>query len=983
MTTTTPTQPLEQGANLHGFHLEKIESIAELRTTAYLFSHSGSGAHLLHLYNEDPNNLFSIAFKTPVHDSTGVPHILEHSVLCGSKKFPVKDPFQEMLKGSLQTFLNALTYPDKTVYPVSSQVEKDFFNLVDIYCDAVLNPLLTENTFYQEGWHFDVENPALPVGIKGIVYNEMKGVFSNFSSHVDRKTIAALFPDTPYFFESGGDPEHITDLTYQQFRDFHSRYYHPSNAFIVMYGNIPSATSLAFLNNNFLSGFSRQQFDITVKPQQRWSTPRSCSFEAPAPQEEQGTATVAVAWILGDTIDPVKTLMGKIVSHYLLGTDSSPLKRALIDARLGEDLADISGFDAELVQSVFAAGLRKTKPEHATAIESLIIKTLTEQCNDAIDFDLLEGALRQIEFGLREVTGGHFPFNLRLAERCYRSWMYGGDPLAHLAFEQPLAAIKKSLADDTTYFANFIKTNLLENSHRLCATIVASPEMGKRLEEQTQKQAKKLTRSFGEKEKATYHLLTKTLLEQQATPPSPEALLTLPKLSKSDLPTQGFAVPTTIEKIESTQIHLHPLYTSNIVYLDLGFSADTVPESLIRYLPLYCEYITRCGTKTESYEAVAKRIALASGGLNASVTCRTKIGSSTNHFFQLFMHTKALVPRFSDTLAIIGDLLSNPDFSAEKQLRDIILEERNGLNASIINAGHHFAIVHASAQLLSSRSIDEQLGGITQLRFLESLARQNNLTSVMATLAQVHQYIVSRTNMIAVITADEPQHALSKLKPFLTALPNTAHAPVPPAEPVSRAGETTTGIEISSAVNFIGKVWKMPPVTAQTAGQLYLIARILSTGYLWDKVRVEGGAYGGMASMSVSHPLFACASYRDPNCPETVAHFTKGLRVVAAGLAQEIIDQNLIGTIGRIDAPQPPHARGLSESIDLLIGNTPTFKQALRSAVLNAQSHELATLAQQILANQTNATTILASATTLDRTAQSGLTCKREPLLPA
>ena len=328
MAAALPQQKLTEGSLHHGFRLDLIRPIPELQTTGYLFEHLASGARLIHLFNNDPDNLFSIALRTPVHDSTGVPHILEHSVLCGSQRYPVKDPFQEMLKGSLQTFLNALTYPDKTVYPVSSQVEKDFYNLASIYADAVFNPLLSENTFFQEGWHFDVEDVKKPVGIKGIVYNEMKGVFSNFASHVDRKMLSALFPDTTYHFESGGDPEHITDLTYEQFVDFHRRYYHPSNAFIILYGSIPSEKSLRFLDGTFLNAFTRASVDAIVKPQPLWTAPRTCTFEAPSSQEDQGTATIAAAWIFGDTVDPLAVLTGRILAYYLLETESSPLRRA-------------------------------------------------------------------------------------------------------------------------------------------------------------------------------------------------------------------------------------------------------------------------------------------------------------------------------------------------------------------------------------------------------------------------------------------------------------------------------------------------------------------------------------------------------------------------------------------------------------------------------------------------------------------------------
>ncbi|MBN1308049.1 MAG: insulinase family protein [Chitinispirillaceae bacterium] len=982
MTTALPEQRLDESSLIHGFRLERIRPIAELQTTGYLFHHLKSGARVIHLFNNDPDNLFSIALRTPVHDSTGVPHILEHSVLCGSRRYPVKDPFQEMLKGSMQTFLNALTYPDKTVYPVSSQVEKDFFNLASIYADAVFHPLLSENTFYQEGWHFDVEDVTKPIGIKGIVYNEMKGVFSNFASHVDRKMLSALFPDTTYHFESGGDPEHITDLGYEQFIDFHRRYYHPSNAFIILYGNIPSEKSLRFLNEMYLDSFTHLPVDASVKQQPLWDAPRSVTFEAPAPQEDRGTATVVVAWIVGDTTDPVATLTGQILSYYLLETESSPLKRALIDSGLGEDLADISGFDSELRQTVFAAGLRKTKPEHAARIETCILATLEKLARQGLDTSLLEGAFRRIEFSLREVTGGHFPYNLRIAERCYPSWMHGGDPFAHCAFEAPLSSIAAHLQNGDTFFADTIRTRLLANPHRLCVTIAASPEMGSRLEAQTLRQAARLSASFTLADKERCARITRTLLEQQKTPSSPEALSLLPKLALADLPREGTRVPTTLSTSGGCPLHLHPLFTSGIVYLDLGFDLGRIPGNLIPYIPLYCEYASRCGAAGLSYEQMATRIALSTGGIDASVTGKTVIGTPDEPFFRLFFHAKSLLPRFGETAAILHDLLTAPDLAHEKLIRDIVLEKRNGLTAAIISAGHRFALTRAASGLLRSRALDEQIGGITQLRFLEAIVRNDDYGSAIGALQQLHAVIINRRHAGVVITADEPESVINELTPLLDALPSPPLPPPPPRLPLTPAPRPS-GIEISSAVNFVGRVWKVKPLSAEIAGRLLLTGRILSAGYLWDKVRVEGGAYGGMSLVSVSHPLFSCASYRDPNLAATVRHFTEGLEQVAAGLPQGMIDQNIIGTIGHIDSPLPPHARGLTESIALLTGNTSQFRQQLRDAVFSARSTDLAPIARSILDAQESATTVLGSAAAFEQAEKEGFVCGREPLLPS
>ncbi|NLE01104.1 MAG: hypothetical protein GX640_14650, partial [Fibrobacter sp.] len=975
-----PSQALNISDCIQGFCLQKIQPIEELHSTAYIFNHVVTGARLLHLFNDDPNNLFSIAFRTPVNDSTGVPHILEHSVLCGSKKFPLKDPFQELLKGSLQTFLNALTYPDKTVYPVSSQVEKDFFNLVDVYCDAVFNPLLTENTFYQEGWHFDVEQMSSPVDIKGIVYNEMKGVFSNFSSHVDRKTIAALFPDTTYFHESGGEPEHITDLTYQQFREFHRQYYHPSNSFIFLYGNIASEKSLEFIQTNYLSSFSQLSIDSKIKSQPLWTTPKSISIEAPAPAEDDGTATIAVSWIFGDTTDPVTTLAGRILSHYLLGTESSPLKRALVDSGLGEDLDDISGFDSELIQTVFIAALRKCKPENANNVLKLITETLQTQVDRGLDPELIEGAIRQVEFSLREVTSGHFPYNLRLAERCYRSWLYDGDPCAHLAFEKPLSYIKNKHQTDSTFFADLIKNKLIQNNHRLLSTIIASSEMGKKLEQQTEKHASKLSANFDEKTKEKFYQLTQTLLEQQKTPTSEEALASLPRLKKIDLPKSGREVPTELSNIDGVTIYSHPIFTSGIMYLDIGFDLRVIPQHLLPFLSIYSELITRCGAGGQSYEKTATRIALATGGVDASVICKTKT-ESNELLFRSFLHSKSLLPRFNEMLGILSDLLLSPDLKNRKQIRDILLEERNSLHSAVIGSGHSFAVTYASSFLTQSRFIDETLGGISQLRFLDDLVKRDAVDEVIEAIKQIHALLISKNTCIISITADKPSSCNTALKDFLSKLPDTTITPVSykTSKPLP---SQACGIEISSAVNFVAQAWKMSPALPESSGLLYLMSRYLSTGYLWDKVRVEGGAYGGMAMMSVSHPVFACASYRDPNLKSTLTHFKKGLEEVAAGISQDKIDQSIIGTIGKIDAPLPPHSLGFGETLDRLSGFTKEFRQFLRESVLSATPETLSKAAQSVITASPSVIVVLGGGAAFSTAQSQGLQFEREALLP-
>ena len=971
-------QDLKLARNIEGFIVERIQEIPELRSGAYVFLHEKSGARLLHLFNEDPNNLFSIAFRTPVSDNTGVPHILEHSVLGGSRKFPLKDPFQELLKGSLQTFLNALTYPDKTMYPVSSQVEVDFFNLVDVYCDAVFHPLLTKNTFYQEGWHFDVENAAEPVNIKGIVYNEMKGVFSNFASHVERKTISQLFPDVSYFYESGGIPENITDLSYEQFKAFHALYYHPSNSFIFLYGNVPSSKTLKFLNEKYLHEFDRMPVRSEIAQQPLWSEPRRTEIEAPAPPEDDGYATIALSWIFGPSVDPVVALLGSVFYQYLLGAESSPLKRALIDSHYGEDLDDITGFAMDFVQSIFSVGLRKTKPEFAPAVKKLIFDTLAKEIESGLDEELLEGALRQLEFRLREISdAGRFPYNLILAERCFRSWIYGGDPLAYLAFEKNILALRDMKKKGNGPFAAEMRKRLLDNKHLLLTVVKASSEMGKRLETQTALHARRLSEHFSEKDKQDHHAITKRLLSEQKAPNSPEALAALPKLSKAALPQKNREVPVIKDSIGNVSCYLHPVFTSGIVYLDVGFDCSAIPVDLLQYLQIYVELASRCGCGGLSFEQMSRKIALATGGMHGSLLCETSAGPADACVFKYFLHGKALAARVPDMLDIFSEMFLSPDFSNKNQIKDVLFEMRNDLNSSVINNGHSFAMTHAAARLLKSKYIDEMLDGVSQLRFLDEALKKFDADKIMERLTALHSLIVNKTRCVVSMTADGPESAMTAVERMLAALP--AQDIAYEEAPFRKSPRGPIGIEISSSVNFVAKVWRCGP---DGVGPFFVLAKNLSTGYLWNKVRVEGGAYGGMALVSTGQPVFSCASYRDPNLLSTLGHFEAGLEQVARGLDAGSVDQNIIATIGRIDAPKTPHEKGLGETVALLCGRSREYRRQLRDSVLGATPETLRQKARQLLDEKETVVTVIGSAAAFDKAEKEGLHLNREKLLP-
>jgi hypothetical protein len=966
---------------VHGFRVERADDVPELRSRAIVCTHEATGARLVHCANDDPNNLFCIAFRTPVCTSTGVPHILEHSVLAGSRKFPLKDPFKELLKGSLQTFLNALTYPDRTVYPVSSQVEADFFNCVDVYCDAVLNPLLSEETFGQEGWHFDVPDASGPVGITGIVYNEMKGVFSDFRSHVARRTIAALLPDTTYAFDSGGDPEHIPELTYEQFVSFHRAYYHPSNSFIFLYGNIPTDATLAFLHDRYLHAFGRRPVDSTVAAQPPWAAPRRVDIRAPAPAADDGTASVIVSWIFGDSTDPLDALLGSIVARYLLDTESSPLKRALIDSGLGEDLDDMCGFDPDLIQGIFLAGLRKTRPEHASKIETLVLDTLRTDIGRGLDTELLEGALRRTEFALREIRDtGHFPYNLLLAERCFRSWMYGGDPLAHLKFDKPLAHIKAMMAGGTGYVAGQIRSRLLDNPHRCVTVVSADASLGDALGKLTESQAQRLTTDFGPADRKKHADFTRLLREYQTQPPSAAALASIPHLKKTDLPAENQRVPFARETRGEATVYTHPLFTSGIIYADIGFDLGVLPADLLSYFPLYAEIITRCGAGNDSVERMAKRVSLNTGGIHCSHICSVDAGGSGRLVSAAVFHGKALEQRAGAMVDILADLFTRPRLDDPKLVGDTLREMRNSFNAAVVSSGHVFAGSYSASRLCPSCAIVEQLEGITQLRFLDRLVRDGDTAAIIEKISALHHRLVQPNGSFVSMTVNTPDRFIDDIDRLLSVVgPSAGAAACMRAR--TAAASPPAGIRISASVNFVAQVWPLDGVGPDTIGMHSVLAKNLSTGYLWEKIRVEGGAYGGKASVGSSHPVFTCASYRDPNVSLTLANFRGALEHVAAGLAPSDVEQNVIACIGGIDSPKTPHAKGLSETVAQVCGRTAEYRQAVRDTVLAADPHSLAACARRILDTPETSIAVLGSDEALAKARDEQVPLSVEPLL--
>jgi presequence protease len=917
------------------FELVKETEIDEYRTVARLLRHKRSGAELLSLENDDTNKVFGVTFRTPPLDSTGLPHILEHSVLGGSRKYPLKDPFMELVKGSLKTFLNAMTFPDKTTYPVASQNLQDFYNLVDVYLDAVFFPLLHRTTFQQEGWHYELENPGNSLSYKGVVYNEMKGNYSSPDTLLSELSQHSLFPDTLYSNDSGGNPEIIPDLTYEQFKAYHARYYHPSNARIFFYGDDDPEQRLRILDA-YLSQFDQQAIDTHIPEQLPFSEPRRLTFPYDTGSEQApAKAFLTVNWLLAGPGDPELTLGLNILSHILIGTPASPLRKALIESGLGEDLTG-HGLDSDLAQMYFSTGLKGVTLEDTHKVEELILATLRNLSQDGIDPDTLAASMNTVEFRLRENNTGSFPRGLILMLRSLGFWLYGYDPLAPLAFKAPLAALKKRLESGERYFEGLIEAYFVSNSHRTTVVLEPDSELGARLTAREQERLEAVRSSMSEMQLQEIIDDTHTLrgLQEQLDPPEARALL--PTLKRSDLEPEVKRIPLEVISLDGTRVLYHDLFTNGIFYLNAGFDLQSLPHELLPYVPLFSRALLEMGTQAEDYVKLSQRIGRTTGGIRPSLFTSAQDGGERSLSW-MFLTGKSTLPQVGGLLDILGDILTSMRLDNQERFRQMVLEAKAEHESGLVPAGHAYVNRRLRAAFNPADYASELMTGFNQLFFLRRLAGQveNDWSSVLAPLEDLRALLLSRRNLLLNVTIDGDSwsHAQLLLGRFLESLPDVqVHKmqwempDLPPHE----------GMVIPAQVNYVGKGANLYEHGYQMDGSILVITPYLRSTYLHEKVRVQGGAYGGFCLFDRYSGIFSFLSYRDPNLIETLnAYDQAGQFLSQIEISEDELTKAMIGAVGEMDAYQLPDAQGYTSMLRYLLGISDEDRQLRREQVLS------------------------------------------------
>ncbi|WP_298068056.1 insulinase family protein [uncultured Mailhella sp.] len=913
---------------------------ADMRETGgrvRLWRHGVTGAELVSVCNADENKTFGVSFRTPPADSTGVAHILEHSVLCGSAKYPVKEPFVELLKSSLQTFLNALTFPDKTCYPVASCNLQDFYHLVDVYIDAVFHPRIDENVLRQEGWHIEADAVDGPWEYKGVVYNEMKGVYSSPDSVLMEACQHAVFPDTLYRLDSGGDPAVIPSLTFEAFRDFHAAYYHPSNARFFFWGDDPEDARLELLEKA-LAHYGRREVSSEVPLQPRRSAPWHVEEHyAASDGAGEDKAHVAVNWLLCESRETETMFELNMLEHIVAGLPGSPLRKALMDSGLGEDIAGC-GLESDLRQAYFSMGLRSVDSSRAGEVEGIMLDTLSELAEQGVPAPAVDAALNSLEFMLRENNTGSFPRGLAAMFRSLSDWLYDGDPFAPLAWEKPLASIKRRLAAGEPVFENAIRRWLLDNPHRVTVTLLPDSGLAARRQEEETGRLEALRHGMDAAAREDVVRTAALLRAAQERPDSPEALATIPSLRREDLPEKNRPIPRETHSCSGIDIVTHELDTTGILYACLALDLSAVPARLLPLAPLYARALTELGTRRRDYVELGFEISAHTGNLDAVPSIFAHC-SDAEPVRRLSLAGKCTAGKVERLTALMEEILCEPDFDQRERFVQMVLEEKARMEQAVVPSGHTFVNTRLSGRLSETGRLNEALNGVSALTFLRELSRrvEEDWSGVATDLRELHALTVRQDGAVLDMTADAS--LLNAARPALLAL--TERLPVRPLAPVKVELPPLPGAELLSIpaqVNYVGLGLSLQGTGYRHHGSLAVIMRHLRMGYLWDRVRVRGGAYGCFARYSRVTGAFTFASYRDPNVARTLDVYRATADYLGnLSLSEAEITRAVVGAVGDMDAYLLPGARGAASFSRWLAGETEEERQRLRDELLSTR----------------------------------------------
>ena len=936
---------LKENETIHGFRLLKQQTVPEIDAKGYAFVHEKSGARLFFLENDDDNKVFSISFRTTPADDTGVAHIVEHSVLCGSRKYPLKEPFVELVKGSLNTFLNAMTFPDKTMYPVASRNDKDFQNLMDVYLDAVFYPVMKETPeiFQQEGWHYEIESAAEPLRYSGVVYNEMKGALSSPDDVLENKVMLSLYPDTTYGFESGGDPDAIPTLTYEGFCAFHSRYYHPSNSYIYLYGALDIEEKLAYLDREYLSSFNRIEPHSEIALQKPFGemVRQEAAYSISEGEKESEKTFLALSWLVGEADDAEAMLALDILQHALLQTEAAPLKKALMDAKIGKDVS--SSFEDALRQPYMSLIVTGSEAERADELCSLTEKELRRLVDDGIDKTLLEASINRLEFKVREADFGTSPKGLVYNIKIMNSWLYDADPALYLYYEELFQRMREGLKG--RYFEEVLEKRLLKNTHRSLVVLKPSKTLSAERDKALAEALEKKKQSFTSEEIEGIVEMNKRLKERQESPETPEALATIPLLALSDIRRDVEKLPLAEREIEGCKVLFSDVFTNKIAYINLWFDAQGGPQEHIPYLYLLTGLLDAVDTESHTYAELSNISNLHTGGISYENSAIARTGEPDSCLPLFRVRARAFVRKLPELFSFLAEVLTESKFTDKKRLEELCGQCRAVLEARVMSASQRSMAARIASYLSPAGAYNEQ----AMLSFYSFVADitdhfDERFEELSRTLASLLPLVFTQGGLTIGVTLSEDEYGAfaEEAQKFCRRLPQEKAKPQRYSFDVRAKNE---GILSSSRVQYVGKAANFLRLGFSYTGSMDVLETILRYDYFWTKIRVQGGAYGAFTQISRVGTLFF-SSYRDPNLKETLDVFDKTSDYLASFyVSDREMVKFIIGTISTLDVPLTPQLKGSVAQDRFFRQLTDADRQKTRDEILATCQEDIRALA--------------------------------------
>ena len=928
----------------NGFKLLEESKIEELDSIGRLFQHEKSGARLLQIENDDDNKVFSIGFRTPPTDSTGVPHILEHCVLSGSRKYTTKEPFMDMVKGSLQTFINAMTFPDKTLYPVASRNEKDFFNLMDVYLDAVLYPKIYEikDIFMQEGWHHEIFNKEDKITYKGVVYNEMKGAYSSPETILDENIARSLFPDTPYQYSSGGNPDNIPDLTYENFLDFHKSLYHPSNSYIYLYGNGDIKEQLAHIDENYLGDFDKIEVDSHIERQEPFTSINEVKDYYPISMDDndENKTYLSLNFVLGENSDLKNSLTNSVISQVLIQSEAAPLKKALLEADIGEDIFSTNSGG---LQSGFGIVAKNTSIEKKELFKEIIYDTLNKIVEEAIDKDLIEASINKIEYNLREAS--KFPtkgiiYNMMALD----SWLYDGNPISYLKYESVIKDLRENINSD--YFEKYIKDNFTNNPHSSLVIIEPKKGLGEEKEKALEVKLDEYKKSLTEEQLDALILENNKLKEMQLSDDTEEAKATIPKLSISDVDPKVEEIPQELIKEDDLTILFHNIFTSKIAYLDLYFDTSMVKEEDIPYINLASGLLGKMDTRTQSYGELSNNIYVNTGGIDFHCLALNKEGENESFDPRIIVKGKAIGENIPKLMELILELIKDTKIEDHGRIKELLLQMKSRMEMNIINRGNAVVAGRVSSYFSPHGKYMEQLTGLDFYWFLSDMIENfdTKKEELLLNLNKVYKMIFNKNNLIISFTGDEEDFSILKSNlNLMTEKLNNEEIIV--REYSFKEEGLNEGILSSSNVQYVSKGYNFKKLGYNYNGSMRVLATILNGDYLHNRIRAQGGAYGAGITLDRSGGL-TTYSYRDPNLDETLDVYDNMSQFVQdLNLSESELTQFIIGTMARLEPAMTAHGKAQLATSRYISGISLEDVQKTRDEVLGTSLEKLKSFA--------------------------------------